>query len=280
MNPIVKWAGGKNQLVPKLTNMLPDSYNDYYEPFIGGGAMLFALEPGNAHINDINKELIHMYKTVRDNLDELIATLSRIDREHEINPKEYYYDSRNLYNSKITSSLYDVEMAALFIYLNKHCFNGLYRVNKKGLFNVPFNNRLVGNSFDENNLTEISNYLLNTEIHNGDFSEIVKQAKKGDFVFFDSPYDLINDTSFESYTKSGFPREEHIRLADLYKDLSDRGVFCMLTNHNTELINELYKDFNIEVVEVRRSINSVATKRKGEEVIITNYPLSKTWWKV
>lgn len=272
MNPIVKWAGGKKQLVARLTDRMPRMYKNYYEPFIGGGAMLFALSPHDAHINDINSELIHMYKTVRDNCEELIMTLNKIDQDHEIEPKTYYYSRRDLFNQKIISKEYDIEMAALFIYLNKHCFNGLYRVNKKGLFNVPFNNRVIGKSFDEHNLKEISKYFQDVVINNGDFSEILNTAGKDDFVFFDSPYDLINDTSFESYTKSGFPLEEHIRLADIFKELTTKGVLCMLTNHNTHLINELYKDFNIEVVTVRRSINSDATKRKGEEVIITNYP--------
>lgn len=271
MKPIVKWAGGKTQLVSRLKDRLPKEFNHYYEPFIGGGAFLFDLSVLNASINDINSELIHMYKVVRDDVEALIDVLGRIDEEHEVGYKEYYYQSRDLYNKKIMDSKYDIEMAALFIYLNKHCFNGLYRVNSKGLFNVPFNGKKSGKSFDPFNLREVSQYLKHVNINNGDFADILVNAKSGDFVFFDSPYDLLNDTSFESYTKSGFPKEEHIRLSEVFKDLHKRGVFCMLTNHNTELINDLYKDFNIEVVSVKRMINSNANKRNGEEVIIRNF---------
>lgn len=271
MKPIIKWAGGKTQLISRIKERMPMTYNNYYEPFIGGGALLFSLVADNASISDINKELVHMYKVVRDDLDTLIKVLDKIDQEHELELKEFYLSSRIRYNEKIKDKVYDVEMAALFIYLNKHCFNGLYRVNSKGFFNVPFNGRKTGQSYEINNLTEVSNYLKSVKIHHGDFSDILVDAKKGDFVFFDSPYDLLNDTSFESYTKSGFPKEEHIRLADTFKELSSQGVYCMLTNHNTDLINELYKDFNIEVVSVKRMINSDAKNRNGEEVIITNF---------
>lgn len=271
MKPIVKWAGGKTQLLSRLKERLPKKFNHYYEPFLGGGAFLFDLGVPSASVNDINSELIHMYRVIRDDVDSLITALNHIDEEHEIGFKEYYYESREKYNNKIINQQYDVEMAALFIYMNKHCFNGLYRVNSKGLFNVPFNGKKSGKSFEVDNLKAVSNYLKNVKINNGDFSEILVDAKADDFVFFDSPYDLLNDTSFEAYTKSGFPKEEHIRLSEIFKELDKKGVYCMLTNHNTELINELYKDFYIEVVSVKRMINSDASKRNGEEVIIRNF---------
>lgn len=271
MKPIIKWAGGKGQLISKLRERMPKSFDKYYEPFVGGGAFLFDLIPEAAVINDINKELINMYICVRDNLEELIDTLKKIDLSHEERYKEFYYLSRYKYNNKILHQKYDVEMAALFIYLNKHCFNGLYRVNSKGLFNVPFNNKKSGKSFEEKNLREISDYLKRVQINNGDFAEILDDAKKGDFVFFDSPYAPLNDTSFESYTKNGFSQEEHIRLANMFKELSARGVYCMLTNHNTELIHNLYSEFNYEVVSVKRMINSDTSNREGQEVIITNF---------
>ena len=169
-------------------------------------------------------------------------------------------------------SEYDVELAALFVFINKHCFNGLYRVNGKGLFNVPYNNSRR-TSADENVIREVSKYLKGVKIINGDFEEACKDAKKGDFVFIDSPYAPLNPTSFESYTKEGFDIESHKRVAKLYDELTGRGCYCMLTNHNTELINELYgnKGYKIDVVSVKRMINSDASNRVGKEVIICNY---------
>ena len=169
-------------------------------------------------------------------------------------------------------SEYDVELAALFVFINKHCFNGLYRVNGKGLFNVPYNNsRRV--SVDDGAIRDISKYLQGITIIDGDFEEACKGAKKGDFIFIDSPYAPLNPTSFESYTKEGFDIESHRRLARLYDELTERGCYCMLTNHNTELINDLYgnKGYTIDVVSVKRMINSDASNRVGEEVIICNY---------
>ncbi|MCF0233301.1 MAG: Dam family site-specific DNA-(adenine-N6)-methyltransferase, partial [Enterococcus sp.] len=174
------------------------------------------------------------------------------------------------YNKKIEEQKQDIETAALFIFLNKHCFNGLYRVNSKGLFNVPFNGS-IRPSFNPENIYAIHSFLQNVEISNLDFEEAVSSAKEEDFVFFDSPYAPLNPTSFESYTKEGFAIEDHERLAELFTSLSKQGVHCMLTNHNTELIRSLYKDFNIETVQVKRMINCKSAKRTGEEVIVRNY---------
>ena len=186
--------------------------------------------------------------------------------------KRYYYSLREHYNDKLMKSEYDIELAALFVFINKHCFNGLYRVNGKGLFNVPYNNNRRS-SVDEEVIIEISNFLKGVNIIDGDFEDACKDAKKGDFVFIDSPYAPLNPTSFESYTKEGFDIESHKRLARLYDRLTARGCYCMLTNHNTALINELYgnKGYRMDVVNVRRSINSDATNRVGEEIIICNY---------
>lgn len=271
MKPFIKWAGGKTQLLDEIEKLLPENINHYYEPFVGGGAVALHFAFENATINDINQELIFTYECIKNHKDELLRELNDLDSEHEKNPKEFYYHTRDLYNNKISNQIRDVSLAAMFIYLNKHCFNGLYRVNSKGLFNVPFNNKKSGKSYKKEDIDQISEYLKHVTIMCTDFKEVCKSCKKGDFVFFDSPYDLLNDTSFESYTKEGFTKEEHIRLANLYKTLSDKGVYCMLTNHNTELIRELYKDFHIKVVNVKRNINSDANKRTGEEVIITNY---------
>ena len=270
--PFVKWAGGKRQLIPQIRERMPEKYNDYYEPFVGGGAVIFALLPANALINDINKALINTYRTICNESDAFLKEVNRLDNDIWEDGKKYYYSIREHYNDKLMRSEYDVELAALFVFINKHCFNGLYRVNGKGLFNVPYNNsRRV--SIDEETIMAASKYLKGVTIIDGDFEQACKNAKKGDFVFIDSPYAPLNPTSFESYTKEGFDIESHKRLAKLYDELTARGCYCMLTNHNTELINELYgnKDYKIDVVSVKRMINSDASNRVGEEVIICNY---------
>ena len=270
--PFVKWAGGKRQLIPQIRERMPEKYNDYYEPFVGGGAVIFALLPANALINDINKALINTYRTICNESDAFLKEVNRLDNDIWEDGKKYYYSIREHYNDKLMRSEYDVELAALFVFINKHCFSGLYRVNGKGLFNVPYNNsRRV--SIDEEAIMAASKYLKGVTIIDGDFEQACKNAKKGDFVFIDSPYAPLNPTSFESYTKEGFDIESHKRLAKLYDELTARGCYCMLTNHNTELINELYgnKDYKIDVVSVKRMINSDASNRVGEEVIICNY---------
>ncbi len=270
--PFVKWAGGKRQLIPQIRERMPEKYNDYYEPFVGGGAVIFDLLPANALINDINKALINTYRTICNESDAFLKEVNSLDNDMWEDGKKYYYSIREHYNDKLMRSEYDVELAALFVFINKHCFNGLYRVNGKGLFNVPYNNsRRV--SVDENVIIATSEYLRGVTIIDGDFEQACKNAKKGDFVFIDSPYAPLNPTSFESYTKEGFDIESHKRLAKLYDELTARGCYCMLTNHNTELINELYgnKDYKIDVVSVKRMINSDASNRVGEEVIICNY---------
>ena len=270
--PFVKWAGGKRQLIPMIKERMPKKYNRYFEPFVGGGAVIFELAPENALINDINKALINAYRQICNESDEFLTAVNKLDNEIWEDGKKYYYSLREHYNDKLMKSEYDVELAALFVFINKHCFNGLYRVNGKGLFNVPYNNsRRV--SVDENVILKISKYLQNVTITNGDFEEALRNAKKEDFIFIDSPYAPLAPTSFESYTKEGFDIESHKRLAKLYDKLTDKGCFLMLTNHNTDLINELYgnKGYRIDVVNVKRMINSDVSNRVGEEVIICNY---------
>lgn len=270
--PFVKWAGGKRQLLPQIKERMPEKYNNYYEPFVGGGAVVFELMPAAALINDINKALINVYEKIRNDPELFLKAVKKLDEEMWEDGKEYYYFLRERYNDKLMQTEYDVELAALFVFINKHCFNGLYRVNGKGLFNVPYNNSRRA-SVDENVIMEISEYLQGVTIRDGDFEEACKDAKKGDFLFLDSPYAPLNPTSFESYTKEGFDIESHKRLAKLYDELTAKGCYCMLTNHNTELINELYgnKGYQIDIVSVKRMINSDASNRVGEEVIICNY---------
>lgn len=272
MSPFVKWAGGKRQLLPQIKERMPEKYNDFYEPFVGGGAVMFGLLPQNALINDINKALMNAYKQICHVPEEFLMAVNRLDKEIWEDGKKYYYYLRESYNNKLMREEYDVELAALFVFINKHCFNGLYRVNGKGLFNVPYNNsRRI--SVDEKVIMDISGYLKGISIMEGDFEEACENAKRGDFVFLDSPYAPLNPTSFESYTKEGFDIESHKRLAKLYDELTARGCYCMLTNHNTKFINELYggKGYRMDVVSVKRMINSDASKRVGEEIIICNY---------
>ena len=272
VSPFVKWAGGKRQLLPQIKEKMPEKYNNYFEPFVGGGAVLFELLPSNALINDINRALINAYRQICDAPEAFINAVNKLDTEMWEDGKKYYYSLREHYNDKLMKAEYDVELAALFVFINKHCFNGLYRVNGKGLFNVPYNNSR-STSIDEKAIMDISKYLRGVTIIDGDFEEACQEAKSGDFVFIDSPYAPLNPTSFESYTKEGFDIESHSRLANLYDELTARGCYCMLTNHNTELINTLYsnKGYRIDVLSVKRMINSDASNRVGEEVIIRNY---------
>lgn len=270
--PFIKWAGGKRQLLAQIKARIPCSYNQYYEPFVGGGAVLFGLLPATAVINDVNKALINAYRKIAEVPIEFLEQISQLDSQMWEDGKAYYYSLRERYNEKLEKGEYDVELAALFVFINKHCFNGLYRVNTKGLFNVPYNNSR-GNSCDKDVIMAVSNYMKNVVILEGDFEPACEQAKPGDFIFFDSPYAPLNPSSFESYTKEGFDIESHKRLATLFDKMTKKGCFCMLTNHNTEFINELYseKGYRIDVVSVKRMINSDASKRVGEEVIICNY---------
>lgn len=275
--PFVKWAGGKRQIISKLLKFVPDEFNTYYEPFVGGGALLFELSPNKAVINDSNKELINVYKVLCD--DVKFKKMLRELNKHETNhSEEYYYEIRDKdKNKKTFNRLADYTRAARTIYLNKACFNGLYRVNSKNEFNVPFGKKTKVNTYNGSNLITISNYLTMNDIKilDVDFEEAVNDAKKGDFVYFDPPYDS-DTTTFNGYTEDGFGKEEQIRLSKVFKELSDRGCYVMLSNHNTKLINELYKDFNINIIEAKRNINANGKKRgKVEEVIITNFTNKK-----
>ena len=267
MKPIIKWVGGKFSNLSHIKELLPENYNRYYEPFLGGGAVLLDLNPKEAYVNDINSELINMYIQVREDVEGVIKCLKHLDWSHnnDTDPKGYYYEIRNIYNNNRGSKT--VEQAARFIYLNKHCFNGLYRENSKCEFNVPFNGKLTGPSFEAEHFREVSKQIHDVMFMNGDFEDCVARADKGDLIFFDSPYDV----SFTGYTDKGFSEFDHRRLAKKFKELSDKGCYCMLTNHDTPLIRDLYKDYNIKVIDVRRSINRNGNDRQGKEVIITNY---------
>ena len=271
--PFVKWAGGKRQVIDELKKYVPIEFDTYYEPFIGGGALLFELSPKRAVINDSNKELMNVYSVLCDEVK--FNKMCKVLNSYEINhSEEFYYDIRNKDRNKVMyGRLSDYTRAARTIYLNKACFNGLYRVNSKNEFNVPFGKKEKVNTYDGSNLITVSNYLSMNDIRilSVDFEEAVKDAKRGDFVYFDPPYDS-DTTTFNSYTEDGFGKEEQVRLSRVFKELDKRGVYVMLSNHNTMLINELYKGYNIHVIEAKRNINSKGNKRgKVEELIITNF---------
>ena len=266
--PIVKWVGGKRQLMFELLKNMPKSYNRYFEPFIGGGALFFELQPDNAYISDMNEELINLYSVVRDSVDELIEDLSK----HEVS-KEYFLEIRNIDRTEKYAELSNVERASRFIYLNRTCFNGMYRVNSKGEFNVPFGHYKNPRIIDENNLLNCSELLKKTEIKCADFTEILTKVKKGDFVYFDPPYVPLNETSsFTSYTKEGFDIDMQFKLRDVCDELDSMSVKFMLSNSDTKLVNELYSNYKIKKVFASRQINANADGRgKITEVLVRNY---------
>ena len=271
--PFVKWAGGKRQIIDKLKKYVPEEFDTYYEPFVGGGALLFELSPKHAVINDSNEELMNVYRCLCDEekFKKMCNVLNHYETSHS---EEFFYEVRNKDRSKNAyNRLSDYTRAARTIYLNKACFNGLYRVNSKNEFNVPFGKKLKVNTYEGSNLITVSNYLTMNDIKilSVDFEEAVKDAKKGDFIYFDPPYD--SDTStFNSYTEEGFNKDEQRRLASVFKELDKRGCYVMLSNHNTLLVNELYKEYHVHIIEAKRNINANGKKRgKVEELIITNY---------
>ncbi len=274
MSPVVKWAGGKRQILEKLKANLPEKFNNYFEPFIGGGALLFDLAPKNATINDVNQELLAIYTCLKD--DELYRLmLEELDKHEKYHSEEYYYQVREWDRDPRFELEPLWKRAARAIYLNKSCFNGLYRVNAKGYFNVPSAKKEHVVTYSKANMEEIHEYFKddNVTILSGDFVEATRNAHEGDFVYFDPPYDSWEDKeSFTAYSKFDFNKDDQRRLADCFKDLTNRGVKCMLSNHNTAYINELYNGFNIQIIKAKRMINANAAGRGAvEEVIITNY---------
>lgn len=274
IKPFVKWVGGKRQIISEIEKRLPKKFNCYYEPFVGGGALFMHLQNNENVINDYSEDLINVYEQIKKNPIELMQQLDEYEIKHS-NDEKFYYDIRNMDRENNWNEISLIIKAARFIYLNKACFNGLYRVNKAGYFNVPSNGKRTVKTYEKDNITRLSEFLnkKNIKILSGDFEIACKDAKKGDFIFFDPPYDLLNKSTFDSYNKDSFGVEGQKRLAKLFKKLDKKGCYVMLTNHNTELINELYKEYTIDVIKVRRAINSDASKRTGEETIIYNYSL-------
>ena len=272
MKPIIKWVGGKQSNLPYIRDRLPEEFNTYYEPFLGGGAVLLDLNPTKAVVSDINPELINMYRQVQSFEDKLVWELDRLDTHHEFyadDPKAFYYIVREEFNRNLGTNT--PEQAARFIYLNKHCFNGLYRVNKKGEFNVPFNGRLLGHSYDIHDLREASTRLKDVDIRCGDYVDAVSSAKESDLIYFDPPYDYEHEDGFVDYSSTGWTREDTAKLKLLCDQLVDKGCYVMISNNSTTFIRELFNDdkYLIEEIPVRRAINSKGTGRGPvQEVII------------
>lgn len=274
VKPFVKWAGGKTQILEELKALLPKKFETYFEPFLGGGAMLFNLIPHKAVVSDYNSELILAYKAFKDSNDYTLMIEEILKHENNHN-ESYYYTIREMDRSDNYSDLPSYIKTARLIYLNKACFNGLYRVNSNGYFNVPSGKKEVVKAYNKELFDDLHEYLSNPNIVmlQGDFEKAIKTAKKGDFVYFDPPYDTFEDkNNFTTYTKDVFGKNEQERLSKVFKELDRKGVYVMLSNHNTKFINELYQGFNINVIKAKRMINSKASGRGNvEEVIITNY---------
>jgi len=276
IKPYLKWAGGKRQLLKDILKYLPKGINNYtyYEPFIGAGALFFELQPKKAIINDFNEQLILTYNVLKENVDELILLLKKYQQK---NVEEYYYEIRNMdRNSEIFSKLSNIEKAARLIFLNKTCFNGLYRVNSQGLFNVPYGKYKNPAICEEIVLRQISNYFNSNEIciTNKDFEQSVSSAGKRSFIYFDPPYHSPDKTNFTGYQANGFDDVEQERLRNVMIKLTNRGVKCLLSNSDTEFIRELYNYelFEIISVQAKRAINSDSAGRGNvNEVLIKNW---------
>ena len=269
--PVLKWVGGKRQLLGTLTPLLPQRITTYCEPFVGGGALLFDLQPNTAYVNDINGDLIRVYNVIKSDVESLITTLQEYKNE-----SDFFYAVRDWDRDKEKySSLSDVQKAARILYLNKTCYNGLFRVNNAGEFNSPFGNYRNPNIVNAPTLRAVSSYLNTATVHlsSTDYAEVLQALPKGAFVYLDPPYDPISDTSsFTGYSKGGFTRDDQIRLRECCDDLTARGVKFMLSNSSTDFIREQYAAYHIQTVQAKRAVNSDSTKRgEVDEVVVRNY---------
>ena len=268
VKPIMKWAGGKTQMLKNILPLVPEYSGKYIEPFFGGGALFFALQPEKAIIADSNPELINVYMQVAENVDSIIEKLTLYD-----NTEEMFYQVRSLDWTELTP----IEAAARTIYLNKTCFNGLYRVNRKGQFNTPYGRYKNPTICDEVLLRDVSELLKKTEIICGDYLDVLKKyAAPNDLIFLDPPYIPVSEyADFKRYTKEQFYVEDHRNLAEEVKRLYDLGCYIILTNSDHSLVHDLYRDFDIQVVETKRAIASKSNSRKGKDVIVTAFPEKK-----
>jgi DNA adenine methylase len=277
IQPFLKWAGGKRQLLPEIRKYIPKSYKHYFEPFVGAGAVFFDLQRPNVTINDVNFELINCYRMIKDHPEELIRTTQRFGKS-----KEDFLSIRLWDREPGLDKFTLVQRAARIIYLNKTCFNGLFRVNSQGQFNVPFGDYRNPKIVEESVIRAISSYLnrVNVELLQGDFGVVVEKAKRNDFIYFDPPYDPLSDTSsFTGYSLNSFDQKEQQRLRDTCDKLYDRGCKVLISNSATNFIRKLYADnrYTIVDVEANRNINSVGSGRRKitELLVFSNYEIKK-----
>ncbi|MFO8017537.1 MAG: DNA adenine methylase [Promethearchaeia archaeon] len=267
-HPFLKWAGGKRQLIPQMDEYFPDDFHRYIEPFVGGGAIFFYLLPEKAILNDINSDLINCYRVIKSEVIPLIHALKR----HE-NEEDYYYEIRKKDRMEEYSNWSAVKKASRIIYLNRCCYNGLYRVNSKGQFNVPFGRYKNPTFCDQENLMAIHKALQNTKLLNKSYEFVLDLAQKGDFIYFDPPYHPISESSsFTSYTKNDFGKTDQKNLAEIYHKLDKKGCYLMLSNSYCQFITDLYEKYEINLIKASRAINSDASKRGPiKEVLVLNY---------
>lgn len=272
IQPFTKWTGGKRKLLPEIEKLLPQNFNTYYEPFVGGGALLFYLQPQKAVINDYNQELMNCYWQIKDNVEELLHELSIHEQK---NSKDYYLAIRSLDRKENMSQLSNVQRAARILYMLRVNFNGLYRVNSKNEFNVPYGRYENPKIMDRVLLTNVHDYLNQNDITmmSGDFEKVVETAKNGDFVYFDPPYMPISQTSsFTAYTNEGFSFADQVRLRDTMINLHNKGVKVLLSNSSTNETMNLYKEFSIVEVGVNRTNGGQSNSRKKiKEILVRNY---------
>jgi DNA adenine methylase len=274
--PFIKWVGGKRGLLEQLLPLFPKNFNNYHEPFVGGGAVFFELYSENLLsgkkiiLSDINKDLVTTYKVIQSNPTNLIDNLKNYKEQHS---KEFYYKVREVDRKEYYNNLSDLEKATRFIYLNKTCFNGLYRVNKNGFFNTPIGSYKNPNIADRETILNASLALQDALILEQSFEKVLDNAKKGDFIYFDPPYYPLNKTSnFTSYDSNCFLEEEQIKLFEVFKELDKIGCLVALSNSDTNFIKELYKEYDINIVNANRFINSKSSGRgKINEVLVRNY---------
>jgi DNA adenine methylase len=268
--PFLKWVGGKRQIMPSIVELMPKNITFYCEPFAGGGAVLFHLQPHKAIINDFNEELVNVYQVIKNNLDDLIEDL----KKHKNEP-EYFYNLRAIDRTEEFKKLSEIERASRIIYLNKTCFNGLYRVNNSGEFNSPFGKYKNPNIVNEPTLKAVSNYLKTNDIQliSGDYETILKNLDKKSFVYLNPPYHPISESSnFTGYVQGGWNMCDQVRLREACDDLHKRGIKFLLSNSSTDFIKDQYKDYEITIIKANRSINSNGEKRgEVDEVLIRNY---------
>jgi len=273
--PFVKWAGGKRQLIPLLNENLPKTFGTYFEPFLGGGALLFHMlnehNRQKCNISDLNSDLVLCYTTIRDRVNDLISSLKNHEKNYQKDSKFYYYSIRD------SNPKSQIEKTSRLLFLNRTCFNGLYRVNSKGKFNVPLGKYTNPNIVNEENLNSVSNILQSSKvsIKCRDFEAVLRDAKKGDLVYFDPPYQPVSDTAnFTSYTNKNFTYNDLSRLANLCMKLDEKGCNVLLSNSNSKEVSDMFskKTWKINKIHANRSINSNSKKRTGHfELLIKNY---------